>query len=66
MQDSILRLKAAVETTGISRSAIYDKLNPRSKYYDPNFPRPLKLGARSVGFRSSELETWKNSLGKAA
>ena len=54
----ILRLKRMKEKTGISGSSIYNKLNPRSKYYDATFPRPIRLGASSVGWKESDVDAW--------
>lgn len=66
MQDAILRMKQTIETTGISRTSIYAKITPQSKYYDPLFPKPLKLGTRSIGFRASEVSAWKDGLQRVA
>ncbi|WP_253684687.1 helix-turn-helix transcriptional regulator [Citrobacter freundii] len=46
---------------GISRSSIYEKLNPKSRYYDADFPRPVRLGAASVGWQSTAVEAWITS-----
>ena len=54
----IIRLKRLNDKTGISRSSVYNKLNPRSKYYDPAFPKPVRLGAASVGWLESEVDAW--------
>ena len=54
----ILRRKQLEERIGIKRSSIYDKLDPKSKNYDPTFPRTVSLGARSVGWYEHEVETW--------
>lgn len=54
----ILRLKRMKEKTGISGSSIYNKLNPRSKYYDETFPKPIRLGASSVGWIESDVDAW--------
>ena len=43
---------------GISRSTIYEKMNPLSKYYDATFPKPVRLGSGSVGWRSSAIDKW--------
>ncbi|WP_337235950.1 helix-turn-helix transcriptional regulator [Vibrio cholerae] len=40
---------------------MYEKLNPRSKYYDPDFPKPIKLGASSVGWQYATVEKWLTS-----
>lgn len=54
----ILRRKQLEARIGLSRSTIYDKLNPRSKNYDFSFPRMVSLGARCVGWYSHEIEVW--------
>lgn len=54
----ILRLKRLKEKTGISGSTIYNKLNPRSKYYDETFPKPIRLGLGSVGWLEAEVDGW--------
>lgn len=54
----ILRMTELTVILGISRSSIYEKLNPRSKYYDEDFPKPIKLGISSVGWLYSEIEKW--------
>lgn len=45
----LLRLPAVIERTGKSRSAIYA---------DPTFPRPVKIGQRSVAWPSAEIDEW--------
>lgn len=62
---SILRLNRLKERTGISRSSIYNKLNPKSKYYDQTFPKPIRLGVGSVGWIESDVEIWLNSRPRA-
>ena len=54
----ILRLKRLKEKTGISGSTIYNKLNPRSKYYDETFPKPIRLGLGAVGWLEAEVDSW--------
>ena len=57
----ILRRKQVESRTGLSRSTIYSKLrlNPkRPGDYDPTFPKPISLGAKSVGWIASEVEAW--------
>ncbi|USX25538.1 AlpA family transcriptional regulator [Oxalobacteraceae bacterium OTU3CINTB1] len=54
----IIRRKQLEERTGLSRSAIYDRLSSNSPRFDPSFPRAIKLGANSVGWVESEIEAW--------
>jgi prophage regulatory protein len=58
---SIIRRKEVESRTGLSRSAIYARLrfNPkRPADYDPSFPRPVRIGARAVGWVEAEIEAW--------
>lgn len=57
----ILRMPELTMILGISRSSIYEKLNPKSRYYDADFPRPVRLGAASVGWQSTAVEAWITS-----
>ncbi len=57
----IIRLPETSNRTGKKRSTIYDALNEKSPRYDPTFPRPLKLGARAIGFYESEVQAWIES-----
>lgn len=54
---TILRLKQVTACTGLSRSAIYDKLNTKSPRHDPTFPVQVRLGF-AVGWHASEIEAW--------
>lgn len=58
----ILRRKQLEKRIGLKRSSIYDKLDSKSKHYDPTFPRMVSLGARSVGWYEHEVEAWLASL----
>lgn len=55
---SVLKSQSLQERTGLSRSAIYDKLNPTSPRHDPEFPKQVKLGPRAVGWIESEVNGW--------
>jgi len=60
----ILRIKQVIERTGLSRSTIYDWMNPKSKRYDNSFPQAFKLNANatkgtgSVGWLESSIDEW--------
>lgn len=56
--NQIIRLKEVIAFTGISRSAIYGKLNPQSKNYDATFPKPIKLSVNCVGWSAWEIHQW--------
>ena len=58
---NIIRRTRLEEKTGLSRSAIYDRMNPDSPRYDPSFPRPISLGGGSVGWIEAEVDAWIQS-----
>jgi len=56
---AIKRRRALEAQLGLSRSTIYDKMNPASPRYDASFPKPIKLGIGSaVGWVESEVDDW--------
>lgn len=54
----ILRRKEVEQISGLSRSTIYDKMNPKSSRYDKDFPRPIKLSLNAVGWFEKDICTW--------
>lgn len=44
-------------TVALKKSFIYEKLDPRSDNYDPDFPGPVRLG-RAVRWEYTELIAW--------
>lgn len=59
---NILRRRDLEARLKLSRSTIYDKINPGSPRYDATFPRPIRLGNGSaVGWIESEVEIWLRS-----
>ncbi len=64
---SILRRSQLEQKIGLSRSAIYARINPTSPSYDANFPKPFALGTGKnppVGWLSIEVDTWIASLSR--
>lgn len=57
----VLRIRQVTDRTGLSRSAIYDRLNPRSPRYDSTFPRPMKLGLSAIGWLEDSINEWIES-----
>ena len=60
-QDRFQRRPAVETMTGLSRSSIYAKMDPRSPHHDPAFPKPVRLGKRAVAWRESDIIAWMNS-----
>lgn len=52
MSQKILRLPQVLEVTGLKRSTLYLLRS------DGQFPQPVKLGKRAVGWRSGDIQNW--------
>lgn len=52
MTDAILRRPDVERRTGLSRSTIYAMMNRGE------FPRPIQLSARAVGWMASDIDAW--------
>jgi len=52
MATRILRLPAVIERVGLSRSAICARMAKGQ------FPRPLRIGARAVGWLEADIDEW--------
>jgi len=50
--EKILRLRPVLSRTGLSRSMAYDLMAK------DQFPKPIGLGARAVGWLESEIDAW--------
>lgn len=60
MADRIIRMSELSKMIGLSESTIYDRLDPNSRRYSPDFPKQKDLGGKAVGWRLSEVEAWMN------
>ncbi len=52
MVNAILRLPAVIARTGLSRSTIYLRIS------NDDFPAPISLGGRAVGWVESDIDDW--------
>lgn len=51
-EDCILRIPDVVSTTGLARTTIYRLVS------NGEFPPPVKISVRAVGWRHSEIQEW--------
>ena len=56
MNFQILRRNELEKATGLGRSTIYAKVAAGE------FPSPMKLGRRAVGWRSVDIEKWLEDM----
>ena len=62
MKPEILRLPEVIKLVGLSRAGIYKAMRQPPPH---NFPTPVKLGKRAVGWRRADLYEWLDSRTKA-
>jgi prophage regulatory protein len=55
MVNEVLRLPDVKRRTGLSRSSIYLRVS------QGDFPRPIPLGERAVGWLAEEVSAWVSS-----
>ena len=59
----LLRRQEVERRTGYAKSAIYSRMDPRSKFFDPTFPKPVSLGGApdnptAVRWVEHEVDAW--------
>lgn len=55
MSETILRRGDVERITGLPRSTIYEKIKKG------DFPQPIKISVKSVGWLKSEIDNWLNA-----
>ncbi|MBJ9902877.1 helix-turn-helix transcriptional regulator [Acinetobacter bereziniae] len=56
--NQIINIKEVIQFTSISRAKIYEMINVSSKYYDPTFPKPVRLSETRIGWVALEVHQW--------
>lgn len=56
----LIRLRDLCKLLGLCKSSIYSLMNPKSKYHDASFPKPVCLvpNGRAVAWALAEVEAW--------
>lgn len=52
----LLRRRTVETITGLSKSTLYKLID------EGRFPRPVKIGARAVAWRNTDITNWINNL----
>lgn len=60
MASAILKLPTVKTRTGLSRSTIYKRIA------EGDFPEPISLGPRAVGWLEAEVDQWIDARVKAS
>ncbi len=53
-RENLIRVREVMERTGLSRTVLYRKVKHK------DFPPPVRLTARCVGWLESEIDEWVN------
>ncbi len=59
MIKKIYRLPEVMTITGLSRSSIYLRMSTNE------FPKPIKIGRRAVGWTEDSIITWQSTIMEA-
>lgn len=59
---TVIRMPQLIKMVGLSRSMIYLKINEKSNYFDLNFPKPVRLGQKAIGWLLSDVYIYIRSL----
>ncbi|WP_425311180.1 helix-turn-helix transcriptional regulator [Leptospirillum ferriphilum] len=51
----VLRLRELLKLSGLSKSTIYARIK------EGDFPKPIRLGPRSIGWFQHDIESWLES-----
>lgn len=58
----IVRRLELARLLGISRSMTYLKEKPSSPYFDPLFPKSIRIGKRAIGWLFSDVKSYLDAL----
>ena len=62
MNNTVLRADDTARALGVSRATIWNWVNPKSRHYRPDFPRPFKISANATGWLASEIDDYIGKL----
>ena len=56
--NQLINIKQVVLFTGVGRSTIYEMMDENSPYYDPTFPKKVKITQNRIGWSAWEINQW--------
>ncbi len=62
MTNAVLRVDSLSRTFSVSKATVWNWVNPKSRHYRPDFPKPIKLSANITGWISSEIDEYISKL----
>ena len=56
--NQMINIHQVVLFVGVSRSTIYEMMDENSPYYDPTFPKKVKITQNRIGWSAWEINQW--------
>jgi prophage regulatory protein len=56
--NQLIDIKKVMELTNLGRSTIYEMMDEDSPYYDPTFPRKVKITQNRIAWSAYEIHQW--------
>lgn len=57
-QTKLIRAKELAVRLSVSTATVWNMANPKSRHYNPNFPKPIKVSANVTGWIESEISRY--------
>lgn len=61
-EKNLVTMKDILARASMSRSKFYEVISPTHENFDPEAPKPIKIGERSVRFVEGEVNAWIDAL----
>ncbi len=59
--NQLINIHQVVEIVGVARSTVYAMMDEYSPYYDPTFPKKVKITQNRIGWSAFEIHQWIES-----
>ncbi|ENU70088.1 MULTISPECIES: helix-turn-helix transcriptional regulator [Acinetobacter calcoaceticus/baumannii complex] len=56
--NQLINIHQVVQFVGVCRSTIYEMMDENSPYYDPTFPKKVKITQNRIGWSAWEINQW--------
>ena len=56
--NQLISIKQVMEIVGVGRSTIYEMIDKNSPYYDPTFPKKVKITQNRIDWSAYEIHQW--------
>ena len=56
--NQLINIHQVVDIVGVARSTIYVIMDEFSPYYDPTFPKKVKITQNRIGWSAWEINQW--------